>query len=180
MLGLFWTMCSAQSVCGFLFVLGFFCVPFFSPDCAEVDIVSRPLPLYCSFCGSLWECREEYTHPLCFLESPAGVASSENIVYWRLCQNKNPQRGRRGAEELCLCVYTALYSVHLHFFYFSLRLGVDLTLFYFLELPFLFNMKCTFILFRIIKHSPLNCSELQLGLVLQSVIKHKCHLWAFN
>lgn len=119
MLGLFWTMCSAQGACGLLFVLGFFCVPFFSPDCAEVDIVSSPLPLLFSFCGSLWECREEYTHPLYLPELPAGVASSENIVYWRLCQNKNPQRGRRGAEELRLCVYTALYSVHLHFFYFS-------------------------------------------------------------
>lgn len=115
----------------------------------------------------LWQpirAQERMDTPLIFTPAPSRGRLHEDTVYWRLCQNKNPQRGRRSAgRELCLGVYTALYSVHLHTFYFSSPIWVwtwlhILTSWNFqvkkAHFPFLRGRK-------IMKYSILNCSKVQ-------------------
>lgn len=71
--------------------------------------------------------------------SPTGDASSQNIVYLWLCQNKNPQRERGGAGwVMTQGVYIALYRVQPYFFFFFLQDGCGFwnTCLDFWELPF--------------------------------------------
>lgn len=147
----FWTMCSLHnlpvgSVCFWLLL----CSVFFLP--AELDIVSRPFPSLLSFCGSLSQSRRERYTPHFLLTLPPGGATSEDTLYWRLCQNKNPQRGRRGAGRVmsgCLhCLVLCTVALFFFFLLFLSKMGVDLTTYLdFLELPFCLNMKSTFFLF---------------------------------
>lgn len=107
---------------------------------------------------------------------PPGVASTENIVFWPLCQNKNPQRGRRGAARVVsVCLHCFLLCTVPLFLCFPARLGVDLAAYFdFLEFPFLLwiSREHFFSPFRIM-NSSLNCNKVQLGLVLPSIINHK-------
>lgn len=79
-------------------------------------------------------------------------------------------------QELCLCVYTAFYSVQFHFFYVSLPGWVWTWLHILTSWNFHFCFgyegNIYFFLFRIM-NSSLNCNKVQLGLVLPSIIHHE-------
>lgn len=151
----FSTMCSLHSlpVGSVCFGLLLSSVVFFLP--AELDIVSSSL--------ILWQpirVQERMDTPLIFTPAPSRGRLHEDTVYWRLCQNKNPQRGRRGAgRELCLGVYTALYSVHLHTFYFSSPIWVWTWLH--IWTSWHLQVKSTFSLFKGKKDDEIFNSELQ-------------------
>lgn len=116
---------------------------------------------YCSPCPPIsvfipWQPMGEqegiYTPLIFLLVLPLGVAGSENIVFWRLCQNKNPQRGRRGAARV-VCVFTLLSTMYSSTFSMSPRqAGCGLSyIFWLLGISiFALNMKGNiFFLFRI-------------------------------
>lgn len=168
----FFEPCALCTAClQVLFVLLLLCSVLFLP--AELDIVSRARPSLLSFCGSLSESRKEWIHPSVLLILPRGGASGEDTVYPRLCQNKNPQRGRRGAGRVMSgCLHCFVLRTVTLFLLFLSKLGVGLTTYLnFLELPFLFKYKKHIFAFlrkkkKIMNYSVLNCSKVQWGLVL--------------
>lgn len=147
MLGLFWTMCSAQGVCGFLFVLGFFCVPFFPLTVQRLILLAVPSH-YCFHFVAAYGSAGRNIHTPCISLNRLQGSLVVRTLCTGGCAKTKTHKEEGGVLKSYVRVFTLLCTLYIcTFSTFPLRLGVDLTLFYFLELPFLFNMKCTFILF---------------------------------
>lgn len=109
LLGLF----GPRALCtGWLWVLvcfGFLLCSVFSLTVQRVILFSVPSQ-HCFHAVTAYRRAGKDIHtPYFLLVLPPGVASSENIVFWPLCQNKNPQRGRRGAARvMSVCLHCFL------------------------------------------------------------------------
>lgn len=144
MLGLFWTMCSAQGACGFLFVLGFFCLPFFSLTVQRLILLDVPSH-YCFHFVAAYRRAGRNIHTPCIYLNCLQVSLVVRTLCTGGCAKTKTHKEEGGVLKSYVCVFTLLCTLYIcTLSTFPLQAGCGLN--YTFLLPFLCHMKCTFIL----------------------------------